>query len=96
MGAVVAVAVRSYAMAPHYYDAMQLLVKQFRPWLALDAVHEALTVGRERMRAMITNALASMRNWEAAAVCMCACVRVRVRVCVGLRRLALVFCGCPR
>jgi hypothetical protein len=34
--------VQGYALAPHYYDSLQLVTKQFRPWLALDVVRTHL------------------------------------------------------
>jgi len=51
-----------YALAPHYYDGMQLLIKTFLPWLSIDTVHPGIGVGRARAKGVHENALASIKH----------------------------------
>ena len=51
-----------YAFAPHYYDAMQLLLKDFYPWVAIDSSRERIVVGQENVLAAHRGALRKLRT----------------------------------
>jgi hypothetical protein len=48
--------------APHWYDALTLLKKQFSPWVAVDELSGMLVFGRGRIRKAFARQLASLKT----------------------------------